>query len=194
MHFIEKLNKLDAKEKGKLVLLCVVFVIGLLLIFGSNLFLSERKEDEKKTAQVSVDGVSTDEYKSQLEENIKDTLSKVEGVGKIDVTVTLSKQIDKEVIYNESTSGSVNESGDVTSSKQESTSKDAVMVKEGNNQKPYTVSSEYPEVVGVVVVCEGAVDTNTQYYITKSVQALLDVSSYRIVVLPMKNDIKDNQE
>lgn len=188
MDFMKKFNKLDSKEKSKIMILIILFIIGLILIFGSNLFLKDDKEDVKNTETEST-SLTTGEYKLQLENNIKNTLKKVEGVGRVDVTVTLSKQIDKEVIYNESTSGSVNESNDTLTSKQESVSKDAVMVKEGSNQKPYTVSGEYPEVVGVVVVCEGAGNSNTEYYITQSVQALLNISSYRVVVLPMKEDV-----
>ena len=188
MELLKRFNKLDSKEKSKIALLIILFIVGLILIFGSNLFLKDDNKEVKNTETESA-SLTTKEYKRQLENNIKNTLKKVDGVGEVDVTVTLSRQIDKEVIYNESTSGSINENSDTLTSKQESVSKDAVMVKEGSDQKPYTVSGEYPEVVGVVVVCEGARNSNTEYYITQSVQALLNISSYKVVVLPMKENV-----
>ena len=66
-------------------------------------------------------------------------------------------------------------------------SKDAVMVREGSSETPFTTKDTYPAVVGVVVVAQGANDKTVEYYITKSVEALLDLPSYKVVVLPSNN-------
>lgn len=177
-------NFLKGEDKNK-SLLIILLVIGLCLILFSSLFSSSDNKDKKETSKE----LSSSEYKLSLEKSIEETLSKVSGVGNVKVTITLDGEIEKNIAYNESNSTSTSGSGDANTNDSSNSSKDAVMVRDGSNESPFTTKDKYPEVVGVVIVASGAGNKTVQYYITKSVEALLSLPSYKVVVLPSKENI-----
>jgi len=177
-------NFIKGSDKNK-SLLILLLIIGLCLILFSSLFSSSDKEEStNETKQMT-----SSEYKAELEKSIEDTLSKVNGVGSVKVTITLDGEIKKNIAYNENSSASTSGSDKENVSDSTSSSKDAVMVRNGSNESPFTTKDEYPDVIGVVVVASGAESKTVQYYITKSVEALLGLPSYKVVVLPSKENI-----
>lgn len=175
-------NKFFKDNDNNKSLLVLLLIIGLCLIFFSSFFSSSSKEDTKKNSE----DISANEYKESLEKSIEDTLKDVSGVGDVSVTITLDGEVEKNIAYNENNS-STSSNDNTTSSDNNTSSKDAVMVREGSSEIPFTTKDTYPAVVGVVVVAQGANDKTVEYYITKSVEALLDLPSYKVVVLPSNN-------
>lgn len=176
-------NKFFKDSDSSKSLLVLLLIIGLCLIFFSSFFSSSSKEDTKKNSE----DISAKEYKESLEKSIEDTLKDVSGVGDVSVTITLDGEVEKNIAYNENNSSSTSSNDNTTSSDNNTSSKDAVMVREGSSETPFTTKDTYPDVVGVVVVAQGANDKTVEYYITKSVEALLDLPSYKVVVLPSNN-------
>ena len=142
---------------------------------------------EEKEAPVQIEKISAQDYKESLEKSLEDALKNVNGVGEVSVTITLDGEVEKNIAYNENNSSSTSSSDNSNSSDSTNSSKDAVMIREGSSETPFTTKNTYPNVVGVVVVAQGANDKTVEYYITKSVEALLDLPSYKVVVLPSKN-------
>ncbi len=177
------LNKFFKDNDNNKSLLVLLLVIGLCLIFFSSLFSSSSSEDTKKNTE----SISAKEYKESLEKSIEETLKDVSGVGDVSVTITLDGEVEKNIAYNENKSSSASLNDDTNSSDNNTSSKDAVMVREGSSETPFTTKDIYPDVVGVVVVAQGAKDKTVEYYITKSVEALLGLPSYKVVVLPSNN-------
>ncbi|WP_290771298.1 hypothetical protein [Anaerofustis sp.] len=177
-------NFIKSDDKNKYILI-LLLLTGLFLIFCSSLFSSDKNNESEK----SVNMISSSEYKIELEKSIEDTLKEVKGVGNVKVTVTLDGDIEKNIAYNESNSTSTSSNDNAESNDNTNSSKDAVMVREGSSESPFTTKDKYPEVVGVVIVASGANNKTVEYYITKSVEALLDLPSYKVVVLPSKENI-----
>lgn len=183
LKFSDMFNKFFKDNDKNKSLLILLLIIGLCLIFLSSFFSSSSKENEKQTEEK----ISAQDYKESLEKSLEDALKNVKGVGEVSVTITLDGEVEKNIAYNENNSSSTSSSDNSNSSDSTNSSKDAVMIREGSSETPFTTKNTYPNVVGVVVVAQGANDKTVEYYITKSVEALLDLPSYKVVVLPSKN-------
>ncbi len=183
LKFSDMFNKFFKDNDKNKSLLILLLIIGLCLIFLSSFFSSSSKENEKQTEEK----ISAQDYKESLEKSLEDALKNVNGVGEVSVTITLDGEVEKNIAYNENNSSSTSSSDNSNSSDSTNSSKDAVMIREGSSETPFTTKNTYPNVVGVVVVAQGANDKTVEYYITKSVEALLDLPSYKVVVLPSKN-------
>ncbi len=166
----------EMKKKDKIVVgVCLAALILLLVSSGYSKAANVKPNTQK---------ISSQNYKTALETQLRETLRNVRGVGQVNVMITLEGEITETPVFNENTSGSsTNDMSDKTST-QTSTSKDAVMVKDSAGSFPYTVSDKYPQIVGVVIVAQGAENTAVKSYIINAVKTSLGVSAHKIVVLP----------
>lgn len=82
----EKLSKLK-NDKNLIRIIFIIGIAGILLIFCSTLFDSEKTED---TACFSVE-----EYRSLEENRIKEMVESIQGVGKARVMVTMENSVEQ---------------------------------------------------------------------------------------------------
>lgn len=174
-----KLSIKNFSSKDKIIIIAALILFGVLLVSISGIFT-----DSENSADTTSSTFNAATYKDNLELQLKKTLSQVDGVGNVDVMVTLEGEVSKEIAYNETKSGSVTNNDSSKSSEQTTVSKDAIMVKDGSATTPYTVEDKYPGIVGVIIVAEGGNDSQTKYNIINAVKTALGVPSYKIVVLP----------
>ncbi len=156
-----KKQRLFKKEYVLAVLICVA-VIGL-FIWGNfnntNLF--------SQTKSI------TSDYATTLENKLKNLLSDVEGVGKVNVFITTSGS-DSEVVLKESEEKI--ENGVKTHT-------ETVVLVSG---KPYVLSTQNPKIVGVIVVCEGAENLNVKMKITEILTTSLELDASCVRIIKMK--------
>ncbi len=60
------------------------------------------------------------------------------------------------------------------------------MSNSSNGSEPVILKTEKPEVLGVMVVAEGAEDSKIKYEITKAISSLYNISVDKVNVLAMK--------
>ncbi|MEG1828296.1 MAG: stage III sporulation protein AG [Cellulosilyticaceae bacterium] len=125
-------------------------------------------------------------YDAQIEKRLEGILKQIEGVGNVEVMVTLSET--KEIVLaqelnqtQEKTEEKDSTSG-TRSINKESTQNKVVMA-DGN--KPYVIKEEMPKISGVLVVAEGGDDSNIKNTIIQSVSSLLDIPVHKISVSKM---------
>ena len=82
----EKLSKLK-NDKNLIRIIFIIGIAGILLIFCSTLFDSEKKED--------IDSFSVEEYRSLEENRIKEMVESIQGVGKARVMVTMENSVEQ---------------------------------------------------------------------------------------------------
>ena len=113
-------------------------------------------------------------------------MSTVEGVGKVEVMITLKSS--KESILNKDTPYEEEEetSGDSTR-KSVSSNEETVLIEQNGESVPYVVKELEPEIEGVVVIAQGGENASVQKNITEAVTALFDVSVNKIKVLKMED-------
>ncbi len=166
----------DMKKKDKVIIsVCVIALFVLVCYSGISKSSVKQTENEKDSSM---------EYKTMLETQLKETLQNVKGVGEVSVMITLEAQVSQTPVFNENISESVSNDSSEKTSTQTSSSKDAVMVKDSSGTTPYTVSDKYPEIVGVIIVAQGAENVSVKSYIINAVKTSLGVSAHKIVVLP----------
>lgn len=110
-----------------------------------------------------------------LEEKLAQTLSQVEGAGKVTVTLTLKSGMEQVLASDRSTS--VTERGS-------SVEEETVLVSSGSGQGQTAVllTQRWPTFQGALVVCEGGGNAEIRLLMTQAVSSLTGIGSDRITV------------
>ncbi len=193
-------KKLSIKDIGpsKLVMLLLAGIFLLVVSFPDMLSSGNSSKDSVTDEDLSIQdnsiytetGDETDTYLETLEENLKKVLTKVEGIGSVEVMITLkgSKElvILKDGPYTQESMNEVDgEGGNRISSsinKEEST----VMVNNGNGESlPYVIQEIEPVVEGIIVIAEGGDNVEIMTEIMEAAQVLFDVPAHKVKVMKM---------
>ena len=129
-------------------------------------------------------------YASQMEERLTQALSRVAGVGEVQVMITLKASselvVEKEQPVRRS---STNESDAVGGNRivSEVTSEENVIYRsDGSLSEPYVIKTLPPQIEGVLVIAEGAGNGTVSRTIVEIAQALFDVEAHKVKVVPME--------
>jgi stage III sporulation protein AG len=192
--FLKKISNSQGKNINTLFIYLLIGVI--ILTAGSILFDSpgsERKAENTVTnlEKRPVKEESSIEYKHILEKQLKDILSCINGVGRVEIMITLDTDEEIQPAYNISETRKNTEEkdtqGGIRNIAEFNSDKKVVIVREqGGNEKPVVVKEIKPRVKGVIVVAEGAENSAIEEKLTKAVKTVLNIPVYKIKVLPMK--------
>jgi stage III sporulation protein AG len=129
-------------------------------------------------------------YEEILEGKLANLLSQVKGAGAVTVSITLENSSTQEHAKNVvKESKSVQEkdtSGGIRTTVETKESEQILLSKENGSDHPVMVQELKPTIKGVLVVAEGAYDSNVKANLTQAVEAGLGVPSYKITVLPQR--------
>ena len=126
------------------------------------------------------------DYQQQLQKELESILSRIEGVGRVTVMVTLEDEA--EIIYarnEESSQRTTNEEdsqGGVRKQLEYDSRGQLVIVQVGSQEEPVAVKIIKPRVRGVLVVAVGADNPLIRERLTHAVQSVLNVPAYKITV------------
>ena len=174
--------------------LVIVSLVAAILVIASNSFFGsgdkKRNSIEDKDIQLNRQSISAATYEEQLEMRLKGILEQISGVGQVSVMVTLksSKEIVPALNTVESGSETNERDGDggTRTIIQQSTDK---RVAQGGgsitSDQPLIVKEVMPEVMGVIVVAEGAQRPEVTERLTDAVQTVLGIPAFRVKVYPM---------
>lgn len=130
------------------------------------------------------------EYENLYETQLKEILTKVVGVGEVEVMVNLDSTPELVVEKNRNIRSSTTQETDrekATRSQNDQSRDEEVIVVQGDKQdQPVVVKTLKPKVRGVLVVAKGAENIQVKAWITEAVQKVLDVPVYKISILPKK--------
>lgn len=135
---------------------------------------------------------STEEYTAYLEKRLEETLSRINGVGRVQVMITLEATEELVVEKDQQTQSSNTTEEDSQGGSryvyQLERSENTVYRSSGSNE-PYVVKTLMPEVSGVVVVAQGAGTGQISKDITDVVQALFGVEAHKVKVVKMDSSV-----
>ena len=143
-------------NKNRTALAVTVGVMAMLLLLLSELLPSGNTQ---KTAASTVRTAAVSQYQTQLEQQLEELISQLQGAGRTTVMVTLTTG--EETIYAVDT-----QTGDL---QQQETH---VLLQDGSALAETTY---LPQVCGVAVLCEGGGDVRVAARITELLHSLLDV-------------------
>lgn len=188
----EQIRSFGKQRKKEQLLTAVLVVVILLLAFwpsAADHEEQEKQQTEEVQPQVEATETNADERK-KLEDDLKRILLQVDGVGEVDVAVTMEstgrKLVEKDVLLSES---SVDETGNGTNSKKESKNSEEATVYLENadgTKAPYVIEETMPVVRGVLVVAQGADDPQVVAEIKEAAMALFHLEAHKIKVMKKK--------
>lgn len=126
---------------------------------------------EKKQPEIPAFSDTEPNYNEEL----KKILSKIKGVGDVEVMITYSATSEKQLAYEiKSDKADRGNSG-----YEENTNKQAVL----SDGEPVILSKSYPKVKGVVVIAEGAENTYVKANILDAVTTAFNIASHKVCIL-----------
>lgn len=152
--------------------------------------MEEQQESTETFGSSTKTPTTMTEYEEMLENQLKDILSKVSGVG--DVSVMINLDATEEVIFEKdlriqsSTTEEADQGGGKRQIEDSNREEQVVVLRHGNNEEPLIIKTKKPKVRGVVVVAEGADNIQVKSNVTEAVTRVLDVKPHRVSVLPKK--------
>lgn len=174
---LEELKKVLQKA-GPLRIGAVV-ICGILLLLiscGDSLFGAYREVSagEPSNAPETERTETSEQYKNRMENELVELLRKVEGVGNVQVMLTLKASNEKVTLKDNTYKGDANE-------------EETVLIEDSNrNSSPYVIQEKEPEIEGVVIVCSGGDDSVIKREITEAVSALFQIESHKIKIMKGK--------
>lgn len=172
--FFEEIKKTISKMKaGKSLLILLLGCFGILLIGFSELIPSEKEEISEFSEGESF---RIREKEEEIEERIKNAVTKIKGAGKTEVTVMLESS--GEYFYAENHS----ENSEENSFERES---EYVIIDGEKGEKALLIKLKEAEIRGVLIVCEGGKNPIVAEKIIDAVRSLLNIPSNKVSVAEM---------
>lgn len=185
----------NGNSKKKIENLVVFLIILIITVIAINLIWNdEEKESQEDLLKKELSNVNNIEDNSNaennLEEKLENILTKLNGVGKVNVLITYSESNQVIAMYNENSKESTTEEEDTSGGKRTiqevDTSKDIAYKEENGNKIPVTEKIIMAKIEGAVIIAEGAKDASVKTNIVQAVEAVTGLATHKIQVFEMQ--------
>ncbi|MEQ8174411.1 MAG: hypothetical protein ABRQ26_05000 [Syntrophomonadaceae bacterium] len=167
-------------------LLVVLVCLGMLALLWPVTSTEEAKQAVSDSYQSDA---GTGTIKRQTTAALEGILAQISGAGKVQVSITLASDGSKSYATNtrqeKRTTEEKDAKGVVKTTVEENTSND-LSVSSGN---PLLLETKGPEIIGVLVVADGARDAFVREKLMQATATLLDVPLYKVQVMPREGGI-----
>ena len=195
----EENNEKTNSQKRKIENLVFLIVVLIITIVAINLIWNDGKSDKqdviddgKRLANqdntVSTNNIQS-ETTSNLEKNLENILSKIQGVGEVHVFVNYSESSEVVAMYNENSQTSTTEETDTSGGVrkiQETDSQKEIIYEENDGEKvPITQKVIEPKIEGAIITAKGASDANVKTNIIQAVEAVTGLATHKIQVFEL---------
>ncbi|MBE5780584.1 MAG: hypothetical protein E7328_02000 [Clostridiales bacterium] len=181
--FIKAKDKMvRTMDRKKLELIIGVVIIAAMVL----LYLSTFHKSPLDGLDTSLSAMSEYSYVEE-ERRLKEILGRISGVGDVDVMITYAGGSELVPAYNSDvtvqSTDETNPSGTVRTTRNETESLKPVTEQDGT----VLLSEKRPEVIGVIIVAEGAGDVEVCMALQRAAQAALNVPVSKVEVFEMSN-------
>lgn len=168
----------------------IIGLIGIFLLLFGDLFTGKKSRvqetpvyQQSKEVQVEVD------YEARLSSQLEEIISLIRGVGKVKVKIYVRGYKEIEYEYNSRSLNKVTSELDQNGGQREivedNLERELVLTRDGSgNERPIIRRERFPEIEGVLIVAQGAENSQVKAEIFYSVRNLLNIPVHRISVLP----------
>ena len=138
-------------------------IAGLVLLYWPQSQQTKGQADAATVSDVSFSLV-------ELEQKLEQTLSRIEGAGRVSVVLSVSGEVEQVLARN-------------TERTDQQLSSEVVLVGRGSgSEEAVVVTRKYPEFRGALIVCEGGDDPQVKLKLTQAVSALTGLGAAKISV------------
>jgi len=164
----EFLQKIKTIKNYEIILSLLIIAVVLLIYFSVS-----EKDTEKKVEVESATMGLTD----NLEERLSGILTQIEGVGEVGVLITFNSTVEQVTASTENNHSTTTSSGSNSTTTSTNTSSPII-----SNQNVIVLQEKMPEIIGVIVVAEGASDLKVRLNILNAVSTALDIDKNSIQI------------
>lgn len=186
-------------NKKKIENLVVFIIILIVTIIAINFILSDKKTTTKEENSTSNKKLATtnqteinSSYSSnsdELSNKLENILSKINGVGEVNVFINYSESREVVAMYNENSKSSSTEetdtSGGIRKIEETDTQKDIVYQENNGEKTPITQKIVQPKIEGAIITAKGANNANVKTNIIQAVEAATGLATHKIQVFEM---------
>ena len=189
----------DGKNKKNIENAIVFIILLIVTIIIINMVWKDEKtmdENSVKSNDIKMVNAEAEELvtSGNIEKNIKQILSKIKGVGRVEVLITYSETSQTIAMYNEkykeSTTEEEDTNGGMRTIGEYNTEKEIVFKEENGSKVPITEKLVMPKMEGALIVAEGGGITEVKSNIIQAMEALTGLPVHKIQVLEMKFEAK----
>lgn len=196
MEFLKNIFK--NKDKKVIYNLLLMFSVGIiLLVAGSTVFNSKKpilptvNEPIGTVNTNSAENETTLTYEQDMEKRLEETLSLIDGAGKVKVMLTIDYGKEIVVAQNVDSTESLNDEKDNEGGIRDVQSKSkkdtfVMLRKNDGSEYPLILKEIEPQVEGVIIVAEGGDDIAVKDALVRATYTVLGAQSHKIQVLKMK--------
>lgn len=190
-------NKNNKKKIENLIFFVVILIITIVvinIIWNGDKNSSNGEETEndtsKKLATTNTTSVETSSNSTnELEIKLEEILSKIQGVGEVDVLINYSESSEVIPMYNENTKTSNTQETDTsggTRTIEETDSQKEIIYEENDGEKtPITQKVVEPKIEGAIITAKGASSAEVKSSIIQAVEAVTGLATHKIQVFEM---------
>lgn len=180
--WIKKLRNIKKDQWFILVLIGILIVVIAIPIDSGT--------EEKKEEKIQEEEVIKTYDMEELEKRVEQALSKVAGVGKVQVMLTRKssgeKIVEKDAPVTDNITSEEDSEGGKRNTSEHTIGEETVYTQDGSGaQMPYVIEELEPQIAGVVVVAEGGDNSAVVTNITEAIMALFGVDVHKIKVMKM---------
>lgn len=180
----DKLKKIF-KGENSVRLIVIAGLAGLGIILMSSWF-PEKEHETKDPSEISSEKACNNDdssaYAEKMENRLENMLSQIDGVGQCSVMITVSGG----AIYSYAQNAQQEIGENVNELKREH-----VILDKDNGDSPLVESVRNPEIVGVIIACEGGEHNVVRECVVSAVGAALGIPSNRICVTKKNSESGD---
>lgn len=204
--FKDKLNKIIERDKEEgnnkkkienLVFFVVVLIITIVVInviWNDKNTSKDTKEvdNNKKLATVNQVQTQTEQVSQEqtLSQKLESILSKIQGVGDVNVFINYSESSEVVAMYNENSKSSITEetdtSGGVRKIQETDSQKDVIFQENDGVKTPMTKKVVEPKIEGAIITAKGASNIDVKTNIIQAVEAATGLATHKIQVFEMQ--------
>ena len=189
----------NKKKIENLVFFIVVLIITIVVINviwngnkktnNQETNLVNKKLAESQDTPSGTSELQNDNIQNELESKLEKILSKIQGVGEVQVCINYQESAEVVAMYNENSKTSSTEETDTSGGTRKieeiDTQKD-IIYKENNGEKtPITKKVIQPKIEGAIITAKGANNAETKTNIIQAVEAVTGLATHKIQVFEM---------
>lgn len=193
-----KENQPNKKKLENLVVFLIILIITIIVInviWNDNETNTDKGNtvDSNKRLATTEENINTQEENlgDELENKLKNILSKIDGVGNVEVLITYSETSSVQPVYNEeSTEENTEETdsaGGTRKITQTDTRKEVVYEEQDGTQTLVIQSTTSPKIEGAIITADGANNSTVKTNIIQAVEAATGLATHKIQVFEMRD-------
>ncbi len=180
----EKLKALVDKVKTikNIEIIIAIVAIAVIILLYSLFTVDKAKPKVKNQTATNTELCLTDE----VEQKLCKVLSQINGAGKVEVMITYTGSAEKVIANTTSTHTNTSNSGGSISTSTSTVTQTPIIITSNGASGLYVTKQLMPEIVGVIVVAEGANNARVRLELMRAVQTILDINANNIEIFAMK--------